>query len=193
MSFYVNLFFLILPLLIAITLVVIFNHNGKPTQVTLMEFQRGLLYKRGFPVRDVGPGRHWVWSGTQLLIHADTRPRSVGYEKMAVALQDGSTAVYGFLASVQMRDVRKAIYSGRNYEHVANAALLRCARLALSQRSSAQLRTGLENLTQEIIADAKSRLAAAGFDLVSFRITDLSVVVPNPNSSTTQPPNATLA
>jgi hypothetical protein len=158
------------------------------------EYQRGVLYDNGVPVKDVGPGSHWVWSGRQLLIHADTRPRSVGYEKLVVALQDGASAVYGLLAGVQMSDVRKAIYSARNYEQAANAALLRCTRLALNQRTSTQLRaTTQETLTQEISADAKSRLAEAGYDLVSFRLTGLSIVVPNPNPTTPQPSVSTMA
>ena len=118
----------------------------------------------------------------------------MGYEKLVVALQDGASAVYGLLAGVQMSDVRKAIYPARNYEQAANAALLRCTRLALNQRTSTQLRaTSQETLTQEISADAKSRLAAAGYDLVSFRLTGLSIVVPNRNPTTPQPSVSTMA
>src|SRR5262249_31883169 len=106
-----NVLGLLLPIVIAAALIALFLKKGKPVRVNLMEYQRGVLYKKGLPVKEVGGGSHWVWSGTQKLIHADTRPRSVGYEKQLVALQDGSSAVYGFLASVQMKDVRKAIYS----------------------------------------------------------------------------------
>jgi uncharacterized membrane protein YqiK len=189
-----NVLALIVPVAVAAAIITLLLRKGTPTQVNLMEYQRGVLYSKGFPVKDVGPGRHWVWSGTQLLIHADTRPRSVGYEKLVVTLQDGTSAVYGLLASVQMSDVRKAIYSARNYEQVANAALLRCTRLALNQRTSAQLRaTSRETLTREISADAKSRLAPAGYELVSFRLTELSIVVPNPNPTAPQPSVSTMA
>lgn len=189
-----NVLSLVLPIAMVVAIYSLFLKRGKPTRVNLMEYQRGVLYKRGLPVKDVGPGSHWVWSGTQQLIHADTRPRSVGYEKLVVALQDGSSAVYGFLASVQMSDVRKAIYSARNYEQAANAALLRCARLALNQRTGDQLRTiPRETLTQEIIVDAKGRLAAAGYGLVSFQMTGLAVVAPNPNPSAPQPSARAMA
>lgn len=191
-----NVLAVVLPIAVAAAIICLFMTKGTPTRVNLMEYQRGVLYTRGFPVKDVGPGSHLVWSGSQLLIHADTRPRSVGYEKLVVTLQDGTSAVYGLLASVQMSDVRKAIYSARNYEQAANAALLRCTRLALNQRTSTQLRgIAQETLTREISADAKSRLAAAGYDLVSFRLTELSIVVPNPNPNPTapQPSASTIA
>jgi SPFH domain / Band 7 family len=188
-----NVLALILPVVVAAAVTLLLR-KGKPTRVNLMEYQRGVLYNKGFPVKDVGPGSHWVWSGNQLLIHADTRPRSVGYEKLVVTLQDGASAVYGLLASVQMSDVRKAIYSARNYEQAANAALLRCTRLALNQRTSTELRAiSQEALTQEVRSDAKSRLAVAGYELLSFRLTELSIVVPSPNHTAPQPSASTMA
>lgn len=189
-----NVLVLALPIAIAAGFIFFVLTKGIPTRVNLMEYQRGVLYRKGFPVKDVGPGSHWVWSGSQLLIHADTRPRSVGYEKQVVALQDGSSAIYGLFASIQMTDVRQAIYSARNYEQAAHAALLRCTRLALNQRTSTELRAiSREGLTREISAEAKSRLAAAGYELVSFRLTDLSVVVPNVNPAKPQASASTMA
>jgi hypothetical protein len=40
--------------------------RGKLTTVALLPYQRGVLYKQGLPVRDVGPGKHRVWFFTAL-------------------------------------------------------------------------------------------------------------------------------
>src|SRR5262249_25876133 len=179
MSFYLNLLATVLPISLVIGIAVYFGYRGKPTRVILLEYQRGVLYKRGFPVRDVGPGRYWVWAGTELLCHADTRPMSISPQKQAVSLQDGATAVYSFLASVQARDIRKVIYSAIHYEQIPHATIRRCVRLALNLRTGEEVRRDLEVIIQEVTREAKARLSAAGFDLLSFRITELSVVVPN--------------
>jgi len=163
-----------------------FERRGKPTSVTLLPYQRGVLYRMGLPLRDVGPGKHRVWTGTELLVHGDTRPISVNYENLVVALQDSTAALYGFSASVQVQDMRKAIYSARNYTEVPAFLLLRCARRHLNTASGSSLKLEREAITNRITDDAQRRLAAVGFGLISFRMTQLLV-----GTSPQQAPQAT--
>lgn len=166
------------PLLFWVGLIALawyFQRRGKPTTVILLPYQRGVLYRMGLPLRDVGPGKHRVWSGTELLVHGDTRPISVNYENLVVALQDSTAALYGFSASVQVQDMRKAIYSARDYTHVPAVTLLRCARRHLNNNSAASIKLEREAIVNRITEDAQKRLAAAGFALLSFRITQLLV------------------
>jgi hypothetical protein len=158
-----------------IGLAVYLNDRGKPTYVTLLEYQRGVLYRRGVPVREVGCGKHRVWTGTELLVHADTRPISISFENQVVALQDGNSALYGILASAQIRDIRKVIASARDYNHVPPAVLLRCARLHLNACSQSSLALNKEAVVNKITQDAKTRLHAAGFELISFRLSQLAI------------------
>jgi hypothetical protein len=152
-----------------------FQRRGKPTTVTLLPYQRGVLYRMGLPLRDVGPGKHRVWTGTELLVHGDVRPISVNYENLVVALQDSSAALYGFSASVQVQDMRKAIYCARDYSDVPAFILLRCARRHLNDCSAASIKLEREAIVKRITDDAQKRLAAAGFSLISFRMTQLLV------------------
>lgn len=156
-------------------LLLYFRHFGRPTTVTLLPYQRGVLFKRGKPVRDCGPGKHRVQSGTELLVHLDVRPISIHHENLVVSLQDGYVAGYGISGSVQVGDVRKALYSARNYAHVPPATLLRCTRKELSACSSEALRTQQNAIAGRIAEQAKARLEAAGFELLSFRLTQLVV------------------
>lgn len=153
----------------------LFRRYGRSTTVTLLSYQRGLLYRRGQPIRECGAGRHRVNTGVEILIHMDLRPISVNYENRAVSLRDGHIAVYGVLASARVRDVRKAMYSARNYAHVPPAAVLRCTRKQLGAHSADSLRAQQSAIANQITEKIKARLDESGFELLSFRLTQLNI------------------
>jgi SPFH domain / Band 7 family len=163
------------------------NRLGKRTTVALLPHQRGVLFRAGKPVRDVGPGKYRVWAGRELLVHGDVRPISVNYENQLVALADGFAALYGFSASVQVRDIRKAMYSARDYTQVPASVLLRCARRQMHLSSSSSLKIDKEAVTNLITQSAKAKLAAAGFELLSFRLPQLAVGTTQPVNPQTTP------
>jgi hypothetical protein len=146
-----------------------------PSSFTLLEHQRGVLYRRGKPLREVGAGRHRVWVGIEKILFMDTRPVLVSFENRAVALTDGATALYGFSGSAEVEDVMKALYSSGNFEEMPAFVLLCCARLVLNGQSSIALAAKQGAITDEIVNRAKPRLAAAGFRLLNFRMTQLSL------------------
>ena len=154
---------------------VYFDRQGRPTTVALLPYQRGVLFRRGAPLRDVGPGKHRVWTGVEILIHGDVRPVSVNYENQVVALQDGFAALYGFSASAQVRDIRKAIYSARNYSQVPVSVLLRCVRRNLNACSRSSFPLEKDAIVKRITDEAKARLEQSGFELLSFRLTQLAI------------------
>lgn len=151
---------------------------GRPTTVTLLPYQSGVLYRRGYPIRDIGPGKYRVWAGTEVLIHGDVRPVTVNYDQMAVGLSDGLIALYGFSAVAEMTEVRRAFYSARNYTEVPPSVLLRCTRRHLSLCSGKSLNLERESVSDRIAEDARKRLESAGFKLTAFRITHLAVGAP---------------
>lgn len=157
---------------------------GNFTFVSLMPFQKGILYRKGLPVRDVGPGRHGVWAGREKIIFLDVRPTTVSFENRAVTLQDGCTAVYGLTGSAEVRDVRKAIYASNNANHLVAFALLIAARSVLSGYASETLKLKRDAITAEISQRARTRLSVAGIELLNFRFTQVGIA---------PPPQATVA
>lgn len=150
-------------------------YRGKSQNIALLPYQRGILYVRGLPARDVGPGTHQVRLGTEFVVHIDTRPIAIRADGQAVALQDGATAVYGISASAEVQDIRKAIYSARNYNHLPPYLLRRSVRRVLSASSSDTLIGGTAAIEKAVAADAEPQFVAAGFALASFRLHQLSV------------------
>ena len=148
--------------------------GGRPTRITLLEYQRGVLYRKGLPVREIGTGRHLVFSGIEKIMSLDARPIQVNYENQPVALSDGLGALYAFSGSARVQDARKAIYSAANFNQVPSYVMLCCARRELNNCSAAQLKMR-DAVTERIVERAKPRLAAAGFELISFRLTEVAV------------------
>jgi hypothetical protein len=153
---------------------------GFPSNHSLTPFQGGILYRRGRPVKEVGPGRHRVFVGSEKIIFLDNRPVQVSIENRAVALADGVIAVYGFAASAEVNDIRKALYASAAYSQVPAFVALCVTRGVLNRCRSDQFRLGRAALEEEIAVQCRSRLAAAGFGLLSFRLTQLCIAAPPP-------------
>lgn len=148
---------------------------GVPSSQSLLPFQAGMLYRRGRPIREVGPGRHRIFNGVDKILFLDTRPIQVKVDHRAVSLPDGTTVIYGFIASAQVRDVKKAIYASANYNTVPAFVTLCVARRVLGQCQSDAIKTGKATLTDEILTVSRSLLAASGFELLSFSLTELTI------------------
>jgi hypothetical protein len=170
----------------SITLVTVAGYvyyRRKLRNITLLPYQRGVLFVRGVPLRDVGPGTHRIRVGREFLVFLDMRPISFQIANQPVTLQDGATAVYGISASAEVTDVRKAIYSARDYNHVPAYQIGRTARKVLSSKSSSTLTAGSTGIAAAIAEDIKPRLAAAGFALASFHLSQLAVTPPQESPS----------
>lgn len=154
---------------------------GVPSSQSLLPFQSGILYRRGRPIRELGPGRHRLFQGVEKIIFLDTRPIQVKFDRRAVSLPDGTMVIYGFTASAQVHDVKKAIYASATYTMLPAFVTMCVTRGVLGQCQSGAIKTGKAALSEEILAAARSRLAASGFELLSFALTELSIA-PIPNS-----------
>jgi len=154
------------------------RYIGNPTAVTILQYQGGVLYKKGVPVREVHAGQHRVWVPIEKIMILDKRPTMVSFENRAVSLTDGATAVYGFSASAEIRELSKALYSARNYNEVPAYVFICCTRSVLNSCASGNLLSRQDSLTAEIASKANARLATEGFEFQSFRFTHLAIASP---------------
>jgi len=160
---------------------------GKPSYMTLLEYQQGVLYRKGRPVRDLKPGRIRVWAGIEKVIIVDTRAIPVRLEDRAVALVDGMTAFYSLSGSAEVQDAHKAIYSALDFSEVPLFVLQCCSRSVLNRYASNQLVRNERTIVEEIAQQAKLKLEAQGFKLLTFRLTQFEVDLP-PDEPDDSPP-----
>jgi len=151
---------------------------GLPTSHSLLPYQGGVFYKRGRPVREVGPGKHWVIAGSQKILFVDKRPVQVCAEGRAVSLADGATAIFGFTASAQIQDVKKALYASGIYSQIPAFVTLCVVRSVLNHSRADAVRTEQVALAEQVILLSREKLASTGYELLSFRFTQLSTAVP---------------
>ena len=151
---------------------------GLPSSHSLLPYQGGIFYKRGRPVREVGPGKHWVIAGSQKILFVDKRPVQVSAESRAVTLADGTTAIYGFAASAQIQDVKKALYASCISSQIPAFVTLSVVRSVLNHSLADDVRTGQAAVADRVILMSREKLATAGYELLSFRFTQLSIAVP---------------
>jgi SPFH domain / Band 7 family len=154
---------------IPIGLIVLLKVKGSPKRVILMEYQCGVVYRRGLPIRDVGPGRHWVWLPTEVIVVLDSRPIQVSFEREQLLRPDGSTGWYDVTGKAKLKDARKALYSMGNFEQLPGFVLRCCARLVVNELTG----DGSGDLDERVSALAKARLGEAGFELLSVKVSEL--------------------
>lgn len=168
----------VLILALYVVLLVITFVLGRPSRFTLLEHQRGVLYRRGVPVREVQAGRYWVWTKREKIFWADTRPLQVSFEGQGAVLKDGVNAIFGILASARVVEARKAIYVSRNCYEVP-AFVLHCfTRSVLNEFSASEAMDAKERLATDIIARAGPVLSAYGFHILSLQVTQFSIAGP---------------
>jgi hypothetical protein len=161
-------------------LIGLFLYVGYPSRFTLLEHQRGILFRRGLPVRELGPGRYWIWTKREKVFWLDVRPIQVSFDNQGAVLNDGAAAVFGLLGSARIADAHKATYCARNCSQVPGFVLHCCTRSVLNSLPATQISDSKEKLADEIISRVTPRLAAAGLELLSFRLTHLSLAAPPP-------------
>lgn len=164
-------FILVCTCILAFNLLRYFRVIGFPSRYVVLPYQSGLLYKRGYPVKAAGPGRHRVFVGTEKILFLDMRPIQFNCGDRAVALADGVTAVFNFSMSAKVSEVRKAVYASPTYTQIPAFAALCAARSTLNAHPSGEFLKGRKALEEEIATACRLRLAASGFELVSFQLT----------------------
>lgn len=145
---------------------------------TVMEFQRGILFRKGMPYEDVGPGVHSTLLGRDFVVYGDVRSTSMNFENQTVAMRDGSFAQYSFFASATVRDFRKAVYSARNFTEMPYYILRRAVRGTISRQGREISAAGTNALEKNIQQRASKELEEVGFSLDEFSLSHLQLSAP---------------
>ncbi len=142
-------------------------------RVTVFEYQRGLLYRKGRFVSVLMPGRYLIYKPAASIRVLDARRRFVTVPGQEVVTSDGVTVKVSLAARFEISDPAKAVNEIENYE----SAFYLIVQIALRSLAAS---TSVEELTADR-ADASARLsemagpsvAELGLNLVSVEIKDI--------------------
>jgi hypothetical protein len=151
-------------------------HSGFASHVSLLPFQRGVLFRHGHPTCELGPGRHRVSPASEKIVFIDIRPIDVKSGFRTVRLADDSAAVFAFTASCGIDDVRKVLYSSTMFPNFPAFVTLCISRAILHECRKEQVETGSSEIKDRVTEACRSRLAASGFELKSFQFARLEVL-----------------
>ena len=149
-------FFLFCIGILGFNLLRYFRVISLPMSHVLLPYQKGFLYRRGVPIREAGPGRHRVFAGREKILFLDIN------------------------ISAKVSDVRKATYASPTYTQMPAFATLCAVRSMLNVQLSRDIAAGRRTVEEKIAGACRERLAASGFELLAFQLTQLGVVAPSP-------------
>ena len=84
--------------------------------VTVFEFERGLLYVGGKFRSLLEPGQYWIWTPSRTVSKVDVRPRITAVPGQEVLTADGIAVKVSLVAQYRVVDPMIAINAQANYE-----------------------------------------------------------------------------
>ncbi|MGE5322847.1 MAG: SPFH domain-containing protein [Actinomycetota bacterium] len=159
-----------------IALLVYLQRLGKPSNHTLLQYQRGIIYRLGLPFKDVGPGRHRLWVGRDYLVYVDMRPQSFTRNLAGVATRDGELAAYSLAGKFQAKNARKAINCARDHKQAAIALIASTVRRMLNDYSSEDIKSHPQEICNNIIKAVQDGADRIGMEIPELRFTQLAIL-----------------
>jgi regulator of protease activity HflC (stomatin/prohibitin superfamily) len=144
------------------------------TATTVFEYERGLKFANGRLQGVLGPGRYWHRLGTTVIQRIDTRPSRVIVAGQEVLSADGVAIKASVAATVQIKDVERAVMGSDNYHAAIHTELQLALRAIASALPIEELLQKRADLPAELKKAAGPALAAVGIELQDASLRDLT-------------------
>ena len=146
------------------------------TTITVKQFQRGLEYRNGRFVGEVGPGRYRLWAlGGREITVVDMREQSLQIAGQEVLTADNVPVRLNVVGRFRVTDATRAIHEVTSYHSaVYEAAQLAC-RQAAATRTAEEFLAQRTALSEELTAATAPRAAEFGVQVVSVAIKDATL------------------
>src|SRR5579863_2101274 len=87
----------------------------RPRKITVYEFQKALLYRRGRYSETLGPGQYWLLNSLSSITLVDVRPEFISVQGQDVLSADGVSLKVSLAAEFQVDDPNIAVNKNANY------------------------------------------------------------------------------
>ena len=144
-------------------------------RVTVLEFERGLLYERGRFARVLGPGQYRLWTATSTVRKVDVRPKFIVVGGQEVLTADGIAVKVSLSARYRIVDPVVAVNGVENFELALHTALQLALRTAIASQPLEALLQVRPGLGKEIADQSVQAATSAGLELMSADLRDLTL------------------
>ena len=145
----------------------------RPTQTTVVEFERGLRYRAGKFVAQIGPGRYWYSARSGRITKVDVRPTTLTIPGQELLTSDGIAVKVSLLATIEIADPTTAINKVQNYLQAIYAALQVGLREEVSAMTIENLLTDRSTLGKKLVERSAAAIAEVGVTLKTADVRDV--------------------
>lgn len=143
-----------------------------PRPFTVREHQRGLRYRRGKLISEVGAGRYWLRPRVDDIEVHDTRRRQALVAGQEVLTQDRVPIKVSLIAEFTVADVSKAVTSVESFRDALYSRLQLALREAVATRELDAALSERGELGATILAAVSESVADFGLELHSVSVRD---------------------
>jgi regulator of protease activity HflC (stomatin/prohibitin superfamily) len=142
-------------------------------KITVMDWQRALLFTDGRFTRVLDPGRH-RYPGWRSTVHTlDIRPRTTVVPGQELLTADGITLKLSVLATWQISDPRAYLTGAANSEQALYAQVQLAVRDAVAATTLDDALTDRARLSAGLLEATTAQIGGLGIDLTSVTVKDL--------------------
>jgi regulator of protease activity HflC (stomatin/prohibitin superfamily) len=143
------------------------------SRITIFEFERGLLYKKGKFDRVLEPGQYRIYRRSTTISKLDTRPRFVSVPGQEVLSSDSVTLRLSLAAEYSITDPAKAVNAVENYEDALYLTLQIALREVVGRTEIDELLEKRDEVGKGLAAVVAPLVAEFGLSLMSVDIKDI--------------------
>jgi regulator of protease activity HflC (stomatin/prohibitin superfamily) len=141
--------------------------------VTVFEWERGLLYRRGRFERVLGPGRYRLWKKTTWVRTLDVRETTETVAGQEILTADGVTVRLSLAATYTVVDPLRAVTAADDYRSALYLALQLALRDVVATLPIDELVEKRSEIGPRLLAPTGERAEALGLDLKQVELKDV--------------------
>lgn len=142
-------------------------------QITIMEYQRGMRYRDGKYVGQLGPGRHWIYRPSTTVTRIDAREMSITLPGQEIVGADGVSIKLSLAARYRIGDADRAINKVANFTVSFYTELQIALRDVVAARPIEELLQQRLAIGGEVLARASGPAKDLGVELISTEVKDV--------------------
>lgn len=144
-------------------------------RLSVLPFEKGLLFVNGKLVKEVGPGIHYFWNNgiTVEIKTMDIRQQQMEISGQEILTKDKATLRINFFAQYQMIDIMKALQNNKEVEKQLYIVLQLALRALVGGYTLDELLHNKEAIVASITKETKEQITALGIQVVEAGIRDI--------------------
>lgn len=142
-------------------------------RITILEYERGLLYVRGRFQKILEPGQYWHTPLTTLIHKCDIRPRFVSVTGQEVLSADGVTLKVSLAAHYEITDLLAATTKAQDFQNALYLELQLALREIIGAADIDAVLNNRSAFSQQLQALTETKAQALGLKLIAVNLKDI--------------------